>query len=196
MENQRENRSYNGYKGKRAEGGYRSEGGSRTGQDGRRSSYGSGSGGGYRGNSKPKGPYVPRDKDGGAQSGGDRPYQKKDFQRKPYPQGGRSQGYQGRPQGGGYYKDKDEDYDNAGKREQKKLVAPSRDKGKELQPDKSDIALRLEKEKKAMQKKKQESKRGNQSPKPQKRVKRSNNIDWTREYENDSYDDDDMSYFY
>ena len=53
-----------------------------------------------------------------------------------------------------------------------------------------------EKEKKIMQKKKQDNKKNNQSQRHQVKVKRSNNIDWTREYENDSYDDDDMSYYY
>ena len=53
---------------------------------------------------------------------------------------------------------------------------------------------RLEKEKKAMQKKSKDNKKKNQQARPQVRVKRTNNIDWTKEYENDSFDDDDMYY--
>ena len=62
-----------------------------------------------------------------------------------------------------------------------------------------DVVKRLEKEKKAMQKKNnnQNSLKGKANAgRVQRPVKRSNNIDWTREYENDSYDDDDMSYMY
>ena len=78
----------------------------------------------------------------------------------------------------------------------KKRLSVSKEKSKDIQPDKADIAMRFEKEKKIMQKKKQDNKKNNQSQRHQVKVKRSNNIDWTREYENDSYDDDDMSYYY
>lgn len=70
---------------------------------------------------------------------------------------------------------------------------------KEQQPDKMDVVKRLEKEKKAMQKKSNNQNNGKNkgnTGRVQRPVKRSNNIDWTREYENDSYDDDDMSYLY
>ncbi|MDE6312760.1 MAG: hypothetical protein K2M46_03935 [Lachnospiraceae bacterium] len=70
---------------------------------------------------------------------------------------------------------------------------------KEQQPDKMDIVKRLEKEKKAMEKKsnnQNSSKNKGNTKRVQRPIKRSNNIDWTREYENDSYDDDDMSYLY
>lgn len=70
---------------------------------------------------------------------------------------------------------------------------------KEQQPDKMDIVKRLEKEKKAMQKKssnQNSAKNRANAGRVQRPVKRSNNIDWTKEYENDSYDDDDMSYIY
>lgn len=98
---------------------------------------------------------------------------------------------------GHYQKGKDDDYDGRRNNESKKrMSAPSKDRAKDQQPDKMDIVKRLEKEKKAMQKKKQDSKKKMQSARPQKRVKRTNNIDWTKEYENDSYDDDDMSYYY
>ncbi len=74
-----------------------------------------------------------------------------------------------------------------------RMSAASADtKVKEQQPDKMDIVKRLEKEKKAIQKKNDNYNKGGKSPnaRPQKKVKRTNNIDWTREYENDSYDDD------
>ena len=68
-------------------------------------------------------------------------------------------------------------------------------KPKEQQPDKFEIINRIEKEKKAMKKKHTES-RGDQRPaKHTARPKRSGNIDWTREYENDSYDDDDLDMY-
>lgn len=70
---------------------------------------------------------------------------------------------------------------------------------KEQQPDKMDIVKRLEKEKKAIQKKNEQNSyksAKSQKSRPQVRVKRTNNIDWTREYENDSYDDDDAYYMY
>ena len=107
--------------------------------------------------------------------------------------------YNKRPQGRNGYsnfqKDKDDDYEPK-KFESKKRVSSNKDKIKEIQTDKADIAKRLEKEKKVMQKKKQDNKKNHQLQRPQTKVKRSNNIDWTREYENDSYDDDDMSYYY
>ena len=70
---------------------------------------------------------------------------------------------------------------------------------KEQQPDKMDIVKRLEKEKKAIQKKsnnQNSSKNKANAGRVQRPVKRSNNIDWTKQYENDSYDDDEMSYMY
>ncbi len=84
----------------------------------------------------------------------------------------------------GYGKDEDE----APKREfRSKNTKES--KTKDLQQDKIDIQNRLEKEKKVMQKK-NANKKAPAKHKPQAKAKRSNNIDWTREYENDSYDDD------
>lgn len=102
-------------------------------------------------------------------------------------------------------KDKDEeDYkrgnNRAGEhRNVKSQAAKEVAKIKEQQPDKMDIVKRLEKEKKAMQKKsnnQNSSKNKASAGRIQRPVKRSNNIDWTREYENDSYDDDDISYMY
>lgn len=102
-------------------------------------------------------------------------------------------------------KDKDEEesrFRKGGKsndrRNSRSQVSKETAKIKEQQPDKMDIVKRLEKEKKAMQKKNNQNSqksKGN-AGRVQRPVKRSNNIDWTREYENDSYDDDDMSYMY
>lgn len=108
--------------------------------------------------------------------------------------------YKKRPQNNGGYgafqKDMDEDeYEHKKFESKKRNFSSNKDKIKDLQPDKMDITKRFEKEKKVMQKKKQDKKNHQQS-RPQTRVKRSNNVDWTREYENDSYDDDDMSYYY
>lgn len=69
-------------------------------------------------------------------------------------------------------------------------------KVKEQQPDKMDTIRRLEKEKKAIQKKTDSNsyKAKTQNARPQVKVKRTNNIDWTKEYENDSFEDDDVYY--
>jgi hypothetical protein len=69
---------------------------------------------------------------------------------------------------------------------------------KEQQPDKLDIVKRLEKEKKVMQKKSEANNKKAKAAnaRPQVKVKRTNNIDWTKEYENDSFDDDDTTYTY
>jgi hypothetical protein len=69
-------------------------------------------------------------------------------------------------------------------------------KVREQQPDKVDIVKRLEKEKKVMQKKNDANNKKAKAAnaRPQVKVKRTNNIDWTKEYENDSFDDDDMFY--
>ena len=69
-------------------------------------------------------------------------------------------------------------------------------KPKEQQSDKMEVKNRLEKEKKAIKKKQNSSQKDNRSVKHQARPKRSGNIDWTREYENDSYDDDDLDMYY
>lgn len=70
-------------------------------------------------------------------------------------------------------------------------------KKKEQQPDKLEIINRIEKEKKVMKKKTQASQKNKQAnARPPVRVKRMNNIDWTKEYENDSYDDDDAHFMY
>ncbi len=102
-------------------------------------------------------------------------------------------------------KDKDEnDYKRGNSRigehrSVKSQAAKEVAKIKEQQPDKMDVVKRLEKEKKAIQKKsnnQNSNKNKAGAGRVQRPVKRSNNIDWTREYENDSYDDDDISYMY
>ena len=98
-------------------------------------------------------------------------------------------GYSNSGFGKGFDKDKDEE--TPVRRSKPKTDT----KPKEQQPDKFEIINRLEKEKKAMKKKHTES-RGDQRPaKHTARPKRSGNIDWTREYENDSYDDDDLDMY-
>ncbi len=87
------------------------------------------------------------------------------------------------------FKDKDED--DVKRRPQK---AQTSAKPKEVQPDKAQISMRLEKEKKAVKKKQDES-RKEQKPRPTSKPKRANNIDWTKAYENDEYDDDDFDMY-
>lgn len=91
-----------------------------------------------------------------------------------------------------YDKDKDEDV----KTNQRPRQSQNKDnKAKEQQPDKSQVISRIEKEKKAMQKKQAERKNSRparQMAKP----KRTNNIDWTSIYENGEYDDDDLNKYY
>ena len=69
-----------------------------------------------------------------------------------------------------------------------------KDSSKEQHTDKTMVMNRIEREKKAMMKK-SESNRKAKPVKQQVRPKRSNNIDWTREYENGSYDDDDLDMY-
>lgn len=117
--------------------------------------------------------YRPRNTEG------NRDYKPRDNQRSAYGRGGF-----------GGMKDKDADYEN-----EKRKFAPRESKPKEKQPEKAVLTNRFEKEKKAVQKKSEANRKGKPgSSKPQVRVKRTNNIDWTREYENDSYDDDDTYY--
>ena len=68
-------------------------------------------------------------------------------------------------------------------------------KVKEQQPDKMEIVKRLEREKKAVMRKENDNRKA-KTAKPQMKPKRANNIDWTREYENDSYDDDEFDMYY
>lgn len=106
---------------------------------------------------------------------------------KPYKKNFGGSGY-----GAPYDKDKDEDV----KVSQRPRQSQNKDnKAKEQQPDKSQVINRIEKEKKAMQKKQAERKNSRparQMAKP----KRTNNIDWTSVYENGEYDDDDLDMYY
>ena len=89
-----------------------------------------------------------------------------------------------------YDKDKDDDV-----RPNQRAKSSQRDSKKEQQPDKIEIMNRIQKEKKAIQKKQSENRKNNKPVRPQAKPKRSNNIDWTREYENGSYDDDDLDMY-
>lgn len=93
---------------------------------------------------------------------------------------------------GTYDKDRNEDT----KRDNRHKSSQGRDsKVKEQQPDKMEIISRIEKEKKAVQKKQAERKNNNKANRQQSRPKRMGNIDWTKAYENDSYDDDDFDLY-
>lgn len=89
----------------------------------------------------------------------------------------------------GFDKDKDEDTPV-----RRKPVARD-NKPKEAQSEKMDVMNRLEKEKKAMKKKQLENRKDSKPVKHQAKPKRSGNVDWTRAYENDSYDDDDLDMY-
>ncbi|MBD5097809.1 MAG: hypothetical protein HDT40_12620 [Lachnospiraceae bacterium] len=81
-------------------------------------------------------------------------------------------------------KDKDDDEEENGRRSR-----PSRPKDNKSSvsiPDKNKTMLRLEKEQKSI-KKKQNKKR--ESSRPQPKVKRANNVNYTRSYANGDYDD-------
>lgn len=110
----------------------------------------------------------------GNKFGGNKPYKKN---------------YNDRNYGNPYDKDSDED-----SKPQRRQNTNRDNKVKEQQPDKIEIINRIEKEKKAMQKKQAERK-NNKPLRQQARPKRTNNIDWTRAYENDSYDDDDLDMY-
>lgn len=88
--------------------------------------------------------------------------------------------------------DKDRNEDNRRDNNRQKSSQNRESKVKEQQPDKMEIINRIEKEKKAIQKKKSERKNTNRGSRQQSRPKRMGNVDWTRAYENDSYDDDDF----
>ena len=138
------------------------------------------------------------------QSRGDKPYSnrgERSYQNKsdkPYQGRSKSQGgggYRGTKPYNSFSKD-DSDDEYAPIVHPKKKPAGSKEKNKDTNPDKAGVINRLEKEKKVMKKKTETRKGKNASTKPQVRIKRTNNIDWTREYENDSYDDDDAYYNY
>ena len=89
--------------------------------------------------------------------------------------------------GTGYNKDKDLDNEGRAKHRQ----SSSKDSGskvKELQTDKFETIKRLEREQKTI-KKKEESKKKTEKQRPQQKVKRANNVNYTKAYENGMYDD-------
>lgn len=100
-----------------------------------------------------------------------------------------------RPRNTNYIADKDKDEEQPKRRSEPRKSQDKDARFKEQQPDKFDIINRLEKEKKAMQKKEEEKRKNVKSARAVARPKRSNNIDWTREYENGSYDDDEMDMY-
>lgn len=155
--------------GRTGEGGYRGNGTGRTSEGGYRSS----SEGGYRGNSSNRSSDSNYRGTGAGRSG-----YKKDFGNRGYND----------------FKDKDADEDRKNMHQKPQV----KEKPKEAQPDKTAIINRLEKEKKAVSKKKQyeTAAKDNKAVKAaQPKPKRSNNIDWTKEYENGSYDDDDLDIY-
>ena len=93
---------------------------------------------------------------------------------------------------GGFGKGFDKDEDDTPVR---KSRPRTESKPKEQPSDKMEIKSRLEKEKKAMKKKQSDNRDQKKPAKHQVKPKRSGNIDWTREYENDSYDDDDLDMY-
>lgn len=101
---------------------------------------------------------------------------------------------------GGSYRDNfskgfDKDKDDLNVNNRRFKPVQKENKPKEAQSEKQDIKNRLEKEKKAIKKKQSEGRRDVRTAKHQVKPKRTGNIDWTREYENDSYDDDDLDMY-
>lgn len=106
-----------------------------------------------------------------------------------------SHSYNSRPRNNYMAADKDKDEEQPKRRSEPRRTMDKDARYKEQQPDKFDIINRLEKEKKAMQRKEEEKKKSMKHSKTVAKPKRVNNIDWTREYENGSYDDDDMDMY-
>ncbi len=104
--------------------------------------------------------------------------------------------------GSGYNKDYDSDdlYGKGYSRGKDQRLNDSRartsqNREKEQQPDKLETIRRLEREKKAIQKKSQETdKKRDKHSRPQVKQRRTNNIDWTKGYANGRYGDDDEDY--
>ena len=111
---------------------------------------------------------------------------------------GNAGGYERKSNNGGYSNsfnnkgfDKDKDEETPIRRSKPRTES----KPKEQTSDKIEIINRIEKEKKAMKKKHNDSKGDSKPNRHIAKPKRSGNIDWTREYENDSYDDDDLDMY-
>ncbi len=84
---------------------------------------------------------------------------------------------------------KDEDDEDNSRRS--KPSRPKESKPSVSIPDKNKVQLRLEKEQKSMKKKQSKKK---ESSRPQPKVKRANNVNYTRNYANGDYDDYDDYY--
>lgn len=144
-----------------------------------------------RGNGEGRGEYRPRTNNGEGR-GEYKPRANGEY--KPRNNNG---GFERKSNNGGYSNnfnkvyDKDKDEETPVRRAKPRTDS----KPKEQPSDKIEIMNRLEKEKKAMKKKHTESRNDQRPAKHTARPKRSGNIDWTREYENDSYDDDDLDMY-
>ncbi len=128
----------------------------------------------------------------------ERPYNSENRSERPYNREGRqnqNRSFNNNRPKSSYTPDKDRDEESVKRRSEPKRSQDKDARFKEQQPDKIDIINRLEKEKKAIQKKEEEKKKNSRSARAVSKPKRSNNIDWTREYENDSYDDDEMDMY-
>lgn len=140
--------------------------------------------------------YGARDNNYGRTAAGGKPFSpgNKEYKgKKPYGTYGKDS-YGG---GNGFHKDDDYDennqrrkgYSSGGQRSDGKAKG-TRDKEKEPQSDKLETVRRLEKEKKALERKSQELEKEKQS-KPQLKKKRTSNVDWTKGYAKGLYGDDD-----
>ena len=122
----------------------------------------------------------------GDKSRGDRPYGDRSRGDKPYgdrpPRNERpNRNYGGAPK----FPKKDEEEEDRSRRS--KPTHPKESKPTVSIPDKNKVQMRLEKEQKSVKKKQNNKKR--ESNRPQPRQKRSNNINYTKNYANGAYDD-------
>ncbi len=123
-----------------------------------------------------RGSRPPRFEKSDNRNGASKPYNKQDRfdKNKSYGNGPRFSG-----------KDKDDDEEDNSRRS--KPQRPKENKPSAAIPDKNKVQLRLEKEQKSMKKKQQTKKKD--STRPQPKVKRSNNVNYIRNYANGDYDD-------
>lgn len=99
------------------------------------------------------------------------------YEKKPYD---KNRSYNSVPKFSG----KDEDEEDNGRRS--KSFRPKENKPSVSIPDKNKVQIRIEKEQKSMMKKQNKKKESNR---PQPRVKRANNVNYTKNYANGDYDD-------
>ncbi|MBO5508956.1 MAG: hypothetical protein J5962_00705 [Lachnospiraceae bacterium] len=141
-------------------------------------------------------------KSGKASQGERKNYQKRDggnnFNREDGRRDGRSDNRYGKVErydkGRSYtpkFAGKDDDEEDYGRRS--KPSRPKESKPSVSIPDKDKAMLRIEKEQKSIKKKQQNKKK--ESNRPQQRVKRANNINYTRSYANGDFDDYDFDDF-